>query len=125
MKNTLTKSEWTVMSALWEKPHTTISGIIGAMGGQMDWKYNTYVTYITRMCEKGLIGYRQLGRDKFYYPLVKQEECILAESKSILEKMNGKAAKALLVCMIKDGSLTPKDREELMALLGQLNREGE
>ena len=125
MKKTLTKYEWAVMSALWEKPNQTISGIIETMGGVTEWKYNTYVTYIMRMCDKGLVGYEKLGRDKFYYPLVKREECILAESQSILEKMNGRSAKEFLVCMIKGSGLSTVDREELKALLDELNKEGE
>jgi BlaI family penicillinase repressor len=121
MNNSLTKSEWAVMSALWKKPRQTVSGIINTMGSRMDWKYNTYVTYIKRMCEKGLIGYDQLGRDKFYFPLVREEECILAESRSMLEKMDGRVAKEFLVCMIKGSGLGEKDRAELKALLDDLN----
>ena len=125
MKNTLTKSEWAVMAVLWEKPKQTISGIVEALRGQTDWKYNTYVTYIKRMCEKGLVGYEQLGRDKFYYPLVGQHNCILAESESILDKMNSRAAKEFLVCMIKGSGLNQNDREELKSLLDELSKDGE
>lgn len=124
MEKALTKYEWTIMTALWKKPKQTISGVIETIGG-MGWKYNTYVTYIKRMCEKGLIGYDQLGRDKLYYPLIKRGECILAESESVLGKMDGRAAKELLLCMIKGGGLSSQDREELKALLSELDREGE
>lgn len=125
MEKTLSKSEWAVMSALWKKPKQTISGVIKAMGGHSEWKYNTYVTYIKRMCEKGLIGYEQLGRDKFYYPLVEQKECILEESKSILQKISGKASKEFLVCMIKESGLSTEDREELKELLDSLSKKGD
>lgn len=125
MRNTLSKSEWAVMSALWDKPRQTVSGIIQAMGGHREWKYNTYVTYIKRMCEKGLIGYEQLGRDKFYYPLVKKRECVLVESDSILEKLDARAAKEFLVCMIKGSALSAQDRQELKALLDSLDKDGD
>jgi BlaI family penicillinase repressor len=125
MKNTLSKFEWTLMNALWEKPHQTISGVIESMGGQTGWKYNTYATYIKRMCEKGFIGFHQLGRDKFYYPLVQREACIVAESNSVLEKMDGRAAKEFLVCFIKGSGLSPDDREELKDLLEGLDKEGD
>jgi BlaI family penicillinase repressor len=124
MKKPLSKPEWAVMSALWEKPDRTISGIIAAMDGEMDWKYNTYVTYVGRMCEKGLIGYNHIGRDNFYYPLVEKEQCFRAESRELLGKFNRRSAKDLLVCMIRDCDLTVEDREELKALLDSLNKEG-
>ena len=125
MKNTLTRTEWAVMSVLWEKPHQTVSGIIGTMKEDMGWKYNTYVTYLKRMCEKKLVGFQQLGRDKFYFPLVEQNECIQTESQSVIEKMNGRGTKEFLVCMIKRSSLSEKDREELKTLLDNLNKEGD
>jgi BlaI family penicillinase repressor len=123
MKNTLTKAEWAVMAALWKKPNQTISGIIDTMGGEMDWKYNTYATYIKRMAEKGLVGFTQLGRDKFYYAAVDKSACILAESRNVLDRIDGRAAKEFVMCMIKGGGLNAVDRAELKALLDELNRE--
>jgi BlaI family penicillinase repressor len=123
MINSLTKAEWAVMSALWKKPDQTISGIIEAMDEDMGWKYNTYATYIKRMCEKGLVRYTQLGRDKFYQAAVDREACILAESRSVLNKLDDRAAKEFVVCMITGGSLDAADRAELRGLLDRLNRE--
>lgn len=120
---TLTKPEWAVMSALWEKSPLTMSGIIAQMGDSMDWKYNTYATYVKRLCGKGFIGYNVLGRDNFYYPAVQKEECIMAESRSLLEKISDRSAKALLVCMLKDVKLSEKDCDELSDLIEQLKKE--
>ena len=125
MSNALTKTEWAVMSALWDKPRQPVSGIIDALSGQTDWKYNTYVTYLKRMNEKGLIGFEQLGRDKFYYPQIEKSDCIIAESETILDKIDEKAAKEFLVCMIKGSALTAKDREELKTLLDDIKKDGE
>lgn len=113
------------MSVLWEHPELTISGIITAMGDKMDWKYNTYVTYAKRLCEKGFAGYRIYGRDNFYYSLVNREQCILAESESIIEKLSDRSMKALLIQMIKGSELTPKDLTEIRQLIDELNKEGD
>ncbi len=120
---TLTKPEWAVMSALWEKSPLTMSGIIGAMGDKMDWKYNTYATYVKRLCTKGFIGYDVLGRDNFYYPIIQKDECIIAESRSLLDKISDRSAKALLVCMLKDVKLSEKDFEELSDLIELLKKQ--
>ena len=119
----LTKPEWAVMSALWQKSPQTMSGIIRTMGDKMDWKYNTYATYVKRLCNKGLIGFDVLGRDNFYYPNVPEDQCIMAESKNILEKLSDASAKALLVCMIKDSKLSVSDCDELSELLEKLKNE--
>ena len=120
---TLSNAEWAVMTALWERSPLTMSGIITAMGDKMKWKYNTYATYVKRLCDKGFIGYDVMGRDNFYYPRVPQEQCILTEGRSMLEKLNAGAVKPLLVCMIKEGGLTQAEREELSALLEELSRQ--
>ena len=125
MKKSLSKAEWAVMSALWKKPDQTISGIIAAMGDEMDWRYNTYVTYVGRMVEKGLIGYKHMGRDNFYYALVEKEQCFRAESRHILDKFSRRSAKDLLVYMIRDSELSDKDREELKAILDEMGRGGD
>lgn len=125
MMNALTKAEWAVMSALWKRPNQTISGIIEAMDAELDWKYNTYATYIKRMVDKGLVSFTQLGRDKFYFAAVDKSECILAESRSVMDKIDSLAAKEFVMCMVRDG-FNEKDRTELKALLDELNRkEGE
>ena len=125
MKNTLTKAEWTIMSALWKKPNQSISGIVETIGEGLGWKYNTYATYLARMCEKGFVDFKKLGRDKFYYPAVDKSACKLAESRSVLDKIDSHAAKEFVVCMIKGGGLDAKDREELKSLLDELNKEGD
>ncbi len=125
MKKSLTKPEWVMMSVLWENPEMTISGIIAAMNDKMDWKYNTYVTYAKRLCAKGLAAYRTYGRDNFYYPLVDREQCIIAESENIIDKVSDRSMKALLIQMIKGSDLSPNDLTEIKKLIDELNKEGE
>lgn len=125
MKNVLTKTEWAVMSALWRQPGQTIAGIVGALEGQTGWKYNTYVTYLKRMGEKGLVRFEQSGRDRCYFAAVRQSACLHAESESLLDKMDARAAKEFLVCMIKGSGLDANDRDDLKRLLDDLGKEGE
>lgn len=125
MKSSLTKPEWAMMSVLWEHSELTISGIIAAMGDKLDWKYNTYVTYAKRLCEKGFVGYRIYGRDNFYYALADKDECILAESESIIEKVSDRSMKPLLIQMIKGSELSPNDLAEIKKLIDTLNKEGD
>ena len=122
MTNALTKAEWAVMTALWQNPHQTISGVIETMGEATGWKYNTYATYIKRMCDKGLVAFDQIGRDKFYYAAVEKQTCIQAESMTLLDKIDDKATKEFLLCMIKNVNLSRQDRQELRAFLDELGQ---
>ena len=108
MKETLTGPEWAVMQALWSGVSPkTLSEVIAAMDGAMDWSYRTYASYLNKLCEKGLAGFDIRGRDRFYYPLVDKSRCIRAEGRSLLKKVSEKSAKELLVCMIEESGLSP------------------
>jgi BlaI family penicillinase repressor len=120
MKETLTSPEWAVMQALWDVPSRTLSEVIAAMGDAMDWSYRTYASYLNKLCQKGLAGFDVRGRDKFYYPLVDKAQCIRAEGRSLLKKVSEKSAMELLVCMIEESGLSPKDHDDLKKLLDEL-----
>ena len=125
MGETLTYSEWMVMSALWDKEPQTLSEVIRSLEGKMDWSYRTYASYLRTLCEKGLAGFEARGRDKYYYALVEKADCIRAESRSLLKKVNEQSAKDLLVCMIEESGLKPEEHAELRRLLDELAKGGE
>lgn len=120
MTETLTYSEWMVMNALWGKEPQPLSGVIEAMGETVDWSYRTYASYLKKLCDKGFIGFESKGRDKFYFPLVPREECMRAESRSLLKKVSARSKKDLLVCMIEESGLSTADQEELKSLIDRL-----
>ncbi|MEI6101556.1 MAG: BlaI/MecI/CopY family transcriptional regulator [Eubacteriales bacterium] len=124
-KETLTPQEWTVMSALWGHEAQSLSQVIASMGSTVDWSYTTYASYLTKMVQKGFVGFHAKGRDKFYYPIKEKDECIEAEGRSLLSKLNRDSAKKLLICMIREGNLTKEDQADLKALIDDLSRESE
>jgi len=124
MQGTLTKPEWAVMTALWERSPQTLSGVIETMKGRLSWSYRTYASYLRKLCEKGFAGYDVRGRDNYYFPLVEKGECILQESRDLLQKVTEKSTKELLVCLIREGGLSSRDQAELARLLDELAGEG-
>jgi BlaI family penicillinase repressor len=125
MVSTLTKPEWAVMTALWQKSPQTLSGVIETMKGTLNWSYRTYASYLRKLCEKGFVGFEAKGRDNFYFPLVQRDQCILQESRDLLQKVSKQSTKELLVCMIRESGLSSQDQAELARLLEDLAKEGE
>ena len=91
----------------------------------MDWSYTTYSSYLRKLCEKGFVGFEARGRDKFYYALVEEKQCIRAESRNTLKKIGEGSKKALLVNMIEEGGLSSEDHAELQKLLDRLSKGSE
>lgn len=120
MKRTLTGSEWLLMSALWGREPQILSEIINSLEGKVDWGYPTYSTHLNRLSKKGLVGFHQRGRNKYYYPLVEMDDCVRAESRSLKERMSEEGAKKLLLCMIRETKLSKDEQEELKSLIDTL-----
>lgn len=123
MKETLSKQEWVIMEALWRRHPVFLSELMEAMANSADWNRSSYLTYLKRMGDKGLIGYRTVRGSRCYFPLVQREDCIENESNYILSKLTEDGARLLLVSMIQKSGLTENDREELQNLIAKLGKE--
>ncbi|AFQ43976.1 BlaI/MecI/CopY family transcriptional regulator [Desulfosporosinus meridiei] len=120
MKNipNISDAEWEVMKICWLKSAPcTANEIVKALEEPTDWKPNTIKTLIGRLVKKGALGFKEEGRVYIYYPLVTEQECIQAESKSFLTRVFGGALKPMLVNFLKDEKLSQDDIEELKRLL--------
>lgn len=119
-QRTLTALEWIVMDALWGREPQVLSEIIVSIGDKVDWNYQTYASYLNVLCEKGFAGFKKRGRTKFYYSLVEKDDCIEAESKSILQKLSKESAEKLLLCMVRDTQLSQTGQAKLKSLIEEL-----
>jgi BlaI family penicillinase repressor len=122
-KETLSRQEWVLMEALWQKSPMFLSEIMEATANSVDWNRSSYLTYLKRMADKGLISYTTVRGSRSYSPLMRREDCIESESNYILSKLTEDSARLLLACMIQKSGLTEKDRDELKELIEKLSGE--
>jgi BlaI family penicillinase repressor len=108
------------METLWQGRKMFLSEIMEAMARSVDWNRSSYLTYLKRMTDKGLIGYKTVRGSRRYFPLVEREDCIENESRYILSKLTQDSARLLLASMIQKSGLTEKDRDELQILIENL-----
>ncbi len=123
MKEALSRQEWVLMEALWQKNPLFLSQIMDVTANAVDWNKSSYLTYLKRMTEKGLIGYTNISGNRCYAPLVKREDCIDSESSYILSKLTEDSTRLLLASMIQKSGLNEEDRDELQALISKLGKE--
>lgn len=121
MKESLSKQEWVMMETLWQNSPMFLSEIMEAMAKAVDWNRSSYLTYLKRMTDKGLIGYDTIRGSRSYYPLVERQDSIEKESSYILSKLTEDSARLLLASMIQKSGLSDKDREELAGLIERLS----
>jgi BlaI family penicillinase repressor len=117
MPPSITEAEWKVMKLLWEKSPLPAYDVIQALGEKEQWHSNTVKTLLARLTRKKALGARKYKNLFLYYPLVSEEECIQAESDSLLERLFGGAVTPLLVHFARRRKLTKKDLEQLRKIL--------
>ena len=114
----ISDAEWEVMKICWFKSAPcTANEIVKALEQSADWKPNTIKTLIGRLVKKGFLGFQEKGRAYLYHPLVAEEDCIKAESKSFLTRVFGGAIKPMLVTFLQEEKLSQTEIEELKQLL--------
>lgn len=120
----ISDAEWEVMKICWQKSDPcTANEIVKVLEQSTDWKPNTIKTLIGRLVKKGALSFKEEGRAYFYTPLVTEEECVQAESKSFLTRVFGGALKPMLVSFLQEEKLTPGEIEELKQLLEERREE--
>ena len=125
MKETLSRQEWVMMEALWQRSPMFLSEIMDAMASAVDWNRSSYLTYLKRMTDKGLIGFETVRGSRSYYPLVRRKDCVEGESNYLLSKLSEDSTRLLLASMIQKSGLTKEDRDELQTLIEKLGGEEE
>ena len=125
MKETLSKNEWIMMEALWQHAPLYLSELMEAMKTSVEWNRSSYLTYLKRMTDQGLIGFDTVRGSRRYLPLVQREDCVAAESAAMLEKMTAPSAKLFLASMVENCGLSKEDQLELQALITRLSRKQE
>ncbi len=121
MKESLSRQEWVMMETLWQRNPLFLSEIMEVMATSVDWNRSSYLTYLKRMSDKGLIGYKTIRGSRSYFPLISRNECIESETNYILSKLTEDSTRLLLASMIQKSGLSDKDRNELQELITKLN----
>ncbi len=114
----ISEAEWEVMKIVWSRSSPcTANEIVDALEGIANWMPNTVKSLITRLVKKKALGYKEERRIYLYYPLVSQDDCINAESKSFLTRVFGGAIKPMLVTFLQEEKLSQDDIEDLKRIL--------
>ena len=113
----ISDAEWDVMRIVWQASPRTAAQIIESLSGNKSWKPKTVKTLISRLVQKEALGCHKDSREYTYYPLVAENECVQAESRSFLNRIYGGSLKPLMVHFLENEKLSVQDIQELKALL--------
>lgn len=113
----ITSKEWYIMNDLWENAPATLMEITARMEQTTGWSKSTCATMLRRMTEKKIIGFEMRGKTKCFYPLVDRDEEVVPETRNFLKRIYDGSVGAMMSTLVRQGSLSREDIEELSDIL--------
>lgn len=121
----ISAAEWRVMEVLWAATHPVEANeIIAGLAPQTGWNPKTVRTMLNRLVKKKAAGVDKNSKPYRYYPLVRQEECARAESRSFLKRVYGGSLKLMLAHYLEEEPLSDEQIEELKRILEEKSARG-
>jgi BlaI family penicillinase repressor len=119
----ISETEWEVMRAVWAGHPATAGEIIARLcRTDPSWHPKTAQTLLARLVKKGVLDYEKRGRAHVYAPILTEEQCVAAASRSFLQRVFGGALKPMLAHFVKQQKLTEEEVGELEELLARRRR---
>ena len=119
----LSDGEWKLMNLLWEDSPRTIAQLVTALKDDTGWTKGTIFIMLSRMAEKGAVGFDTGGRSKLYYPAIKKEDAAAYETESFLSRVYEGSVGLMVASMAGQNALSQEDIDELYAILREAERE--
>lgn len=115
----ISEAEWQIMKVVWKEHPLTAEHIIQRLADKTAWHRKTVKTLIGRLVRKGALRFTKQDRQYLYWPQIKETDGINSESRSFLDRVFDGALQPMMAHFVRHQKLTPKDIQELQAILRQ------
>lgn len=111
--NTLTEAELRLMKILWRRGESAVNDLVAAMPDGETLAYNSVLTTIRILEQKGYVDHRQEGRAFVYRPCVAEEEASRSEVRRLMSRFFGDSREKLLLSLLGDEEISPAELQRL------------
>jgi predicted transcriptional regulator len=111
--NTLTEAELRLMKILWRRGESAVNDLVAAIPGGETLAYNSVLTTIRILEQKGYVEHRQEGRAFIYQACVAEEEASRSEVRHVLSRFFGNSREQLLLTLLGDADVTAEELQRL------------
>jgi predicted transcriptional regulator len=117
MRIAFTERELDVMAVLWENGPSMVAEVREHMTDPP--AYNTVLSVLRILEEKGHVAHREEGRAHRYHALVARDRAGASAVKRLVERMFGGSPELLLTHLMRDRTLTEADLRRLRKMLDE------
>jgi len=110
---TLTEAELRLMKMLWQRGESAVGELVAAMPEGSALAYNSVLTTIRILEQKGYVHHRQEGRAFLYSPSIAEHEASKTEVRHIMQRFFGNSRERLLLSLLGDDEITPDELRRL------------
>jgi len=114
---TLTEAELRLMKILWARGESAVGDLVAAMPEGEALAYNSVLTTVRILEQKGYVRHRQEGRAFLYVPCVAEHEASRSEIRHMMQRFFGNSRERLLLSLIGDDEVTPEELQRLRAAI--------
>lgn len=111
--NTLTEAELRLMKILWRRGESAVNDLVAAIPDGETLAYNSVLTTIRILEQKGYVEHRQEGRAFVYRPCVAEQEAGRSEVQRLIGRFFGNSREQLLLSLLGDGDISPQELRRL------------
>ncbi len=112
----LTDHELRLMEILWAKQQATVADVTGALRPP-NLAYNTVLSTLRTLEQKGYVAHEEVGRAYTYRPLVERGAAARSAVNHVLARFFQNSPNALAVALLDDVPLRDADRAQIRTLL--------
>jgi predicted transcriptional regulator len=121
---TLTEGELRIMEALWSLGKGTVAEVAGLLPPPPA-AYNTVLTILRILEQKGYVTHEEAGRAFIYVPLIAREAAAQSAVKQVVSKFFGNNAGALALRLIENERPSDDELARLRSLIERYDEENE
>ena len=123
MRHNFTERELDIMAVLWEQGPSTVAEVRERLADEL--AYNTVLTMLRILEEKGHVAHTETGRTHRFHPLVDRETAGKRAIRRVVETVFGGSEDLLLTHLVHDQKLSRRKLERLRELLDERLEKGQ
>ena len=114
---TLTEAELRLMDILWEKGRATVGDVVEALPGRAPLAYNTVLTTMRILEQKGYVRHNESGRAFVYAPIVDREQAQRSAVKQLVTRFFDNSPGLLALNVLENEKLDASEIDRLKRII--------
>ena len=119
--NTLTEAELRLMKILWRRGESAVTDLVADLPDGEALAYNSVLTTIRILEQKGYVAHRQEGRAFVYWPMIAERDASRSEVRHVLSRFFGNSREQLLLSLLGDDDISAEELERLKSAIVDAN----